>query len=200
MYDEYGICISGRLMPDDAVDEPYTEGSMLEPKDGRDPPTSVYLDSSEFDQLGGWELKSADDVGDGTCIEWTDTYNLWAGVRDPKDAPAVTTFECAAGTYQIYLRARPAAWNGDDIYFKIDDNDWKTAEKLKSPVGFAWHGVSPRDQPNYRFDLSEGEHEIRIASNNAVEIDEVCITSDASVLGATGMAKSDSQDGPERSS
>jgi len=200
MYDEYGICISGRPMPDDAVDEPYMEGSMLEPKDGRDPPTSVYLDSSGFDQLGGWELQSADDVGDGTCIEWADTYNLWAGVRDPKDAPAVTTFECAAGTYQIYLRARPAAWNGDDIYLKIDDNEWKTAEKLKSPVGFAWHGVSPNSQPNYRFDLSEGEHKIRIASDNAVEIDEVCITSDASVLGATGMAKSDSQGGPERSS
>jgi hypothetical protein len=189
MYDEYGICISGRTMPDDAVSVDYVDDGHLNPEGGRDPATSVHLDATKADPLGMFEVVSNEDVSGGQCLQSIDTDS-------PKDNPASLSFDCAAGTYELYFRFQPGAWNGDDIYYRIDGGDWYTAEKLKDPASPRWHSASPNGEPNYEHDLSEGEHTLEFATEYGDRlIDEIFIGSDSSVLGAYGMSQGEEDTG-----
>jgi len=182
LMDEYGVAISGALLPDDAVTESFVEGSLLDPEGGRNPATSVYLDSVDADSLGAFEVVSEPDTAGGECLRWT-------GSSAPKDDPASITFDCASGTYAIYARVRPDAWNGDSVYFRIDGGTWKEAEKLKSPVGFEWHDASPNGGDDYEWQLSEGTHTLELAcDNDDVLVDEIFLGSDQEVLGAYGKS------------
>ena len=183
LVDEYGVAISGRLLPDDAVGESSVEGSLLDPAEPRDPPTSVYLDSTDVHSLGAFEVVSESDVAGGECLRCT-------GSSTPKADPASVSFECAAGTYTVHGRIRPDTWNGDSVYYRIDGGTWREAEKIKSPVGFEWHDASPNGGDPYEWDLSEGTHTLEFAcGNDGVLVDEVCLTSDGNVLGAYGLSQ-----------
>jgi len=183
MYDEYGICISGRIMPDDAVSVDYLDDGYLDPEGGRSPATSVYLDATEADPMGMWEVVGNEDVSGGECLRSTSTDT-------PEDNPASLSFDCASGIYEIYFRFQPGAWNGDDIYYRIDGGDWYTAEKIKDPASPRWHSASPNNGSSYEHDLFEGSHTLEVATDYGDRLlDEVFITSDSSVPGAYGMSQ-----------
>ena len=181
LMNEYGIAISGALLPEDAVEESYTD-SLLTPVDGRDPPTSVYLGSQDAVELGQWTTEAGEDVASGGYLTPESPVSLL-------DKPAEFSFDCEEGTYTVYLRARPSAWNGDDVDIRLDGGEWYTAEKLKSPIGFEWHDVSPNNEAPYEFPLEAGEHTLEIRTGDeGVKIDEVLLTSDAAVVGGYGLS------------
>ncbi|MGM0718328.1 MAG: G8 domain-containing protein, partial [Halobacteriota archaeon] len=183
MRDEYGICASGRVMPDDAVAVDYVDDGYLDPEGGRTPPTAVHLDATAADPIGMFEVISHEDVAGGRCLRSVDTDS-------PKDDPASLSFDCAAGTYEIYFRFQPGSWNGDDIHYRIDGGDWYTAEKLKGAASPKWHSASPNNEPEYEHDLSEGEHTLEFATDYSGRLfDEIFVGSDSSVLGAYGMSQ-----------
>lgn len=183
MYDQYGICIGGRPMPSDVVEESYYPGGTLDPKTEKDPSDRVWLDSENASTLGGWEVISEPDSANGECLRCT-------GSSSPKDNPASLSFDCLSGTYNIYVRARPDAWNGDDIHLRVDGGEWKMAEKLKTPVGFEWHDASPNGGSLHEWNLSEGSHTLDVAcGNDGVLVDEVFIVSDETVVGAYGESR-----------
>jgi hypothetical protein len=183
LMDEYGIAVGGALLPEDAVEEPYTE-SLLTPVGGRDPPTSVSLGSQDALALGQWEIESGEDVSNGEYLTPSSTDSS-------EDDPAEFSFDCQEGTYTVYLRVRPSAWSGDDVDIRLDGEKWYTAEKLKDPKGFSWSDVSPNNEDPYEFPLEEGEHTLEIrAENEGLKLDEVCLTSDATVVGGYGRSVS----------
>ncbi|WP_436933463.1 carbohydrate-binding protein [Halovenus amylolytica] len=185
MLDEYDICISGSLLPGDATDEPFMDNGNLVAGTDRTPPTSVYLDGVNVDNIGAFETIDDPDAAGGSCLRCT-------GSDSPKENPASITFDCASGTYIIYGRIRPDAWNGDSVYYRIDGGTWQEAEKLKSPIGFEWHDASPNGGEPYEWELTEGTHTLEFAcGNDGVLVDEIFVGSDQEVLGAYGM----SQDG-----
>ncbi|WP_128226286.1 G8 domain-containing protein [Halobacteriaceae bacterium SHR40] len=183
MLEQYGICISGALLPQDATDQPFVDNGNLVAGQERTPPTSVYLGTRDAGALGEWGIVSEPDASGNECLSQTATESA-------KGDPVEFTFECAAGTYTVYARMWPNTWNGEDVYFKIDDGDWRTAEKVKSPIGFEWHDVSPNDGTSYEWELSEGTHTMEIASpHRGLKIDEIFISSDQDVLGAYGVSQ-----------
>jgi hypothetical protein len=109
MQEQFGVSLGGALAPADAVSEPWVEGALLDPADGRTPPTSVHLNAVEADTLGGFEAVGEPDASEGKALRCTGDIT-----------PASIEFECAAGTYTIRARVRPGAWNGDDVSFRID--------------------------------------------------------------------------------
>lgn len=185
MQDQYGISIGGALLPDDAVSEPWIEGSLVDPAGGRSPPETVQLDATDSDSLGAWEAVSNPDASGGNCLRWTGNG----------DGPASISFDCAAGTYTIEGRIQPDSWNGDIVSFRIDGGDWKDAEKLKTPAGFKWHDVEPNGGDKYEWALSEGTHTLEFAADDdGALIDEIFISSNAEVVGAFGDASTATED------
>lgn len=182
MQDEFGVSIGGALLPSDAVSEPWLTGALVDPAGGRDPPGSVYVDSTTTESTGGFEVVSDPDAANGECLRCT-------GSSSPKDDPASFSFDCAAGTYTVQGRIRPDSWNGDTVHVRVDGGTWYDAEKLKSPVGFRWHEAEPNGGDPYEWELSEGTHTLEVAcGNDDVLVDQLFVTSNAAVLGGHGDA------------
>lgn len=186
MYDQFDIAIGGRPMPTDAVSEPWLDGLLIDPEPTRD--TSAWLDMASADFASGWTVVDEPDAAGGTALYCLDS-------DDPETTTASTTFEVAEGTYTLWVRAWPDALNGDTVRVRIDDGDWLDAEKLKPANGFEWHDVEPNGGEPYQVDLVAGEHTLEIAcDNDGVLVDEVFVTSDATVLGAHGNTSTVTED------
>jgi hypothetical protein len=191
IWDQHEEAIGGHLLPDDAVPEPYVDGSLLGPEGGRNPPTGVYLDTANAPTLGAFEVVDEPDASSDTAVRAT-------GSSSPRDEPLALSFDCAAGTYRLFARVWPDAWNGDTVSFRIDGGEWKHAEKLKSPIGFEWHDAELNGGDEYTWDLAEGTHTLEIAcGNDGVLLDEVFVTSDSQVLGGYGQSAGDANESDE---
>lgn len=177
MWNQFGIAIGGYPMPADAVSDPRLIESTMDPET-IDPPATVVLDANtDAGGTGGFVSRSVPDVAGGTCLESTG------------GSPASYSFECASGTYKVLLRARPAAWNGSNISFRVDGGAWQTAEKLKTPVGFQWFTASPNNGAPYTFDLGSGQHTLEVEADSGVQIDEIAVGTDESAVGGYGMSQ-----------
>lgn len=180
MLDGFDICVSGKVLPADAVEASVVEGSLLDPSAQRNPPRDLHLDATNVDSLGAFEVVSEPDAARDKALRCT-------GSGSPKDNPASVSFDCAEGTYSVTARVWPDSWNGDTVSFRIDGGTWKDAEKLKSPIGFRWHDASPRNGDTYEWELSEGTHTLEFTcENDGVLVDELFIGSGQEVLGAYG--------------
>jgi hypothetical protein len=187
LIDQFGIAIGGRPHPSDALSESFLTGAVIDSYEGHE--TAVYTDPAEAGSLGAFEA-----VTDPNAVG--DVMLRWTGSDSPKSNPACMNFDCAAGRYVMYVRAWPAAWNGNNLFVRIDGGEWKTVEKLKSPVGFAWHDASPNNGDAYSWNLSKGSHTLEIACDrDGVRLDEIFLgsESDATVLGAYGESHRDDE-------
>jgi hypothetical protein len=164
--DEYGVCIGGYLQPDTARSVDYFENATV-----ADNPGSVTISAQSGNISGGWE--PTDDPDASSCLRSTDS-----------SGSVSYTFSCDSGRYRVHLRCRPSSWNGDDISVTVDGSEY-IAEKIKSPIGFEWHSVSPNNEDPYEIDMSEGEHTLTLSTDNiGILVDQIFVVSDGTVIGA----------------
>jgi hypothetical protein len=180
--DRFGICLFGYLMPDDADDDTRITGGKLAPET-RDPPTTLRLGATDATAGDGFETVSEAEATSGECLRSTGTIANPPTDEDGASA-ASFDFECDSGTYYLYTKLWTDAWNGDTLYYRVDNGSWRAAPKLKPPIGFEWYEAAERNGPAHEHNLDAGTHTLDIAlSNDDILFDSVLLASDATVVG-----------------
>ncbi|MCT9097300.1 G8 domain-containing protein [Haloarchaeobius sp. HME9146] len=177
LYDQYGIAVKGRPMPDDAVaDERVSGGYLASPPPS--PPREVWFEAEETTVRAPFETKS-DPNASG------DSYVVAGGVDSSHEPPSeghlTYDFEVQGGEYEVYARAHRPSDEDDSFWVRMDDGDWIRWGGVGGERDFAWERVPEPETDDWsdhrQFSLSEGSHTFTVAfREDGAQLDKLFVS------------------------
>lgn len=141
--------------------------------------TTVVIDAANYDSISGaWEVE-VDDDGNEFLLAANGTGSHYSTI--PSGNELTYDFSVGqAGTYEMH--ALVSALNGGDNSFwvAIDDGEWVQWHLTVTNGQWQWQTVTNGfDQTAVTFDLSEGNHTLRIkVREDGTKLDKIVITND----------------------
>ena len=173
LYDEYGLSVGGRPLPDHAQEDDRVSGGYLAPESAAT--TAVWLPAED----GAYDGPFREYEGEGAA---TGAYLAVGDVSSERSPPSQGrlshTFEVPSGEYTVWGRLITPGEDANTLWARVDDEEWVQWGRIDTSYAWQWVPIRPADdwQVDAKpYDLG-GTHELEVAYREPrVQIDGFCV-------------------------